>query len=195
MEARIETEIVQNPKISVSFGETGDLEHQLTFKCLLKPGDTDRLIHMFKERVQYGTPIILAVYSPQARLDMKFTAIEYKNESKSRKAEKITEDIVEEFSKTTPLSFRKVDCEILEGQEHPYRIKIDDVFEGEGDSARDAAIVALVGSNQVSLQAKDGNIIKQLTTWLKDNYPVTEELERLIYILENDTFEVPVKAH
>jgi len=84
METRVETNLVQNPKIPVSFGETGDLEHQLTFKCVLRPGDTDRLIQMFKERIQYGNPIILAIYSPQSRFDLQMVPVEDTKASKAK---------------------------------------------------------------------------------------------------------------
>jgi len=194
MKTIVETNMVQNPKISVSFSDTGDLEHQLTFKCVLKPGDTDRLIQMFKERVKYGIPITLAVSSPQSRMDLKVTAVEDTKPSKKESIEPDIEAVEETRSNHTPLSFFKVECEILEGQNHPYRVKIDDLFEGQGDSARDAVIIALIGSANINFKTGKGPVVKDLTAWLRDNHPANDELEKLCYILEHDTFEVPVKV-
>ena len=51
----------------VKFGEMGDLSHILTFDVLLDPGDLERVLIPFKQRI----PVTLMISSPQSKMDLK----------------------------------------------------------------------------------------------------------------------------
>lgn len=52
--------------------EVGDLSHELTFDVLLAPGDLERVLMLFKQRI----PVTIEVSSPQSRMDLKVALIQ-----------------------------------------------------------------------------------------------------------------------
>jgi hypothetical protein len=55
----------------VKFGEMGDITHLLTFDVVLDPGDLERTLMLFKQRI----PINLTISSPQSKMDLKINLI------------------------------------------------------------------------------------------------------------------------
>ena len=55
----------------VKFGEMGDITYLLTFDVVLDPGDLERTLMLFKQRI----PITLTISSPQSKMDLKINLI------------------------------------------------------------------------------------------------------------------------
>jgi hypothetical protein len=55
----------------VKFAEMGDITHLLTFDVVLDPGDLERTLMLFKQRI----PINLTISSPQSKIDLKINLI------------------------------------------------------------------------------------------------------------------------
>jgi len=55
--------------------ETGDISHEIAFDVLLAPGDFERLLLMFKQRI----PVEIEISSPQSKMDLKFELITDQN--------------------------------------------------------------------------------------------------------------------
>lgn len=55
----------------IKFGEMGDLSYLLTFDVLLDPGDLERILILFKQRI----PVNLSISSPQSKMDLKISLI------------------------------------------------------------------------------------------------------------------------
>jgi len=53
------------------FGEMGDITYLLTFDVVLDPGDLERTLMLFKQRI----PINLTISSPQSKMDLKINLI------------------------------------------------------------------------------------------------------------------------
>jgi hypothetical protein len=55
----------------VKFGEMGDITYLLTFDIVLDPGDLERILMLFKQRI----PIHLTISSPQSKMDLHVSLI------------------------------------------------------------------------------------------------------------------------
>lgn len=72
METKIQVKHVNGLKSAkAKISEVGDLSHELTFDVLLAPGDLERILMLFKQRI----PIQIEISSPQSRMDLKVTLI------------------------------------------------------------------------------------------------------------------------
>lgn len=73
MEARITIKHVNGLKTAkAKISDVGDLSHELTFDVLLDPGDLERVLMLFKQRI----PITIEVWSPQSRMDLRTTLVQ-----------------------------------------------------------------------------------------------------------------------
>ena len=91
MKAEVVINNVQKPTLSVKFDDTGNLMHKLGLDCVLLPGDMERVIQMFKERVKYGIPIVVTFSSPQAKMDLVFKTIGKEPVDKVSTSQKVDE--------------------------------------------------------------------------------------------------------
>jgi len=72
METEIKVKHVNGLKDArVKFGEMGDITYLLTFDVVLDPGDLERTLMLFKQRI----PINLTISSPQSKMDLKINLI------------------------------------------------------------------------------------------------------------------------
>jgi len=53
------------------FSDVGDLSHELTFDVLLAPGDLERLLMLFQQRI----PVSMEISSSQSRMDFQVVMI------------------------------------------------------------------------------------------------------------------------
>lgn len=73
MEARITIKHVNGLKTAkAKISDMGDLSHELTFDVLLDPGDLERVLMLFKQRI----PVTIEVWSPQSRMDLRTTLVQ-----------------------------------------------------------------------------------------------------------------------
>lgn len=73
METKVQIKHVNDLKSAkAKFSDTGDLSYELAFDVLLDPGDLERILMLFKQRI----PIHLEVSSPQSRMDLKVNLIQ-----------------------------------------------------------------------------------------------------------------------
>jgi len=80
MESRIKIKHVNSLKSAkAKISDMGDLSHELTFDVLLDPGDMERLLMLFKQRI----PTYIEVWSPQSRMDLKVSLIQDRQESEA----------------------------------------------------------------------------------------------------------------
>ena len=54
------------------FSDMGDLSHELAFDVLLSPGDLERVLMLFKQRI----PVHIEISSPQSRMDLRVNLIQ-----------------------------------------------------------------------------------------------------------------------
>jgi len=73
MESRILIKHVNGLKSAkAKISDMGDLSHELTFDILLDPGDLERILMLFKQRI----PVTIEVWSPQSRMDLRTTLVQ-----------------------------------------------------------------------------------------------------------------------
>ena len=75
--------------------------------------------------------------------------------------------------------------EIIENDELPYRIQIDEL-QGAGDSPSGAVIALLRVGKKIPTGLRDK---KEVTRYIFWNYQTNPDWAKLIHILENDKFE------
>lgn len=73
METRITIKHVNGLRTAkAKISEVGDLSHELTFDVLLAPGDLERVLILFKQRI----PVTIEVSSAQSRMDLKVALVQ-----------------------------------------------------------------------------------------------------------------------
>lgn len=73
METKIQVKHVNGLKSArAKISDMGDLSHELLFDVLLAPGDLERILNLFRQRI----PITIEIASPQSRMDLKVSLIQ-----------------------------------------------------------------------------------------------------------------------
>jgi len=187
----VEVRNVQNIALSAKFGETGDLQHELKIKCVLNTGDMERILLMLKERVKSGAPVIIQIASPQAKMDLFVSEVDYAapkgktsitNPEQKKAPEKTVAVLVMEAIN---------DVDLLQDGDN-YSCRIGELL-GKGDCPRDAILDVLMGQDVAHgfRIGESGTIVEQIASYMREKFPPSDIMERLLWALANNDFNVP----
>lgn len=194
MRASVEFKDIVDVAIGTKINNDGELIAVIKSEVKApNPLDLARLAQMLKSRL----PMELHLISPQAAMDFYLigdgqVGKMYPEEMKSLPGgamEIPCGQTLPPLAPQTPFTPLSYDLVGDDDHEHPYRVKIGEKV-GAGETPSDAVLEALFAANLIPAECKPDDVIDHLLTTY-ENVEDGGNLDKLVWILLNDSFDVP----